>query len=137
MPCSVMLDVRCCQVRWFFILPLCVFLARTGAHATDLFEFERAGRRLVFSVPDDGPRRAATADATQAANDACRWLLYRFHACEPDVEAVAFCPAPVRHWVVAVSATVAAHRETLYAVVLIDGTPVEPTFVAVERSPQR
>ena len=64
--------------------------------------------------------------ATRVADEACRLILHRFGAREPKVESAEFRPWPVRHWVVRVSTSIAARRETLYAVDLVDGTPGEP-----------
>ena len=97
----------------------------TSAHATELFSFRvSSGHVLTFAAPGTEPVPATVdqAGATQAALD---WARRFYQVADLTVVDVAFETTPTRFWRV----TFSEREETtrLYAVVLPDGRPVQPT----------
>jgi hypothetical protein len=102
------------------------FLAVHPARAVDLFACRDAARHvLAFAVPGT-ELVPATVDQTAATQIALDWARRFYRLKDFDVMDVAFEVTPTRFWRV----TFSERRQTmrLYAVVLPDGRPVEPTI---------
>jgi hypothetical protein len=110
-----------------FLAGLFALLIINPARAVDLFTFRDAnGHLLAFTVSDARPVPATVdqAAATQAAVDWAR----RFYRLEDlDILAVEFQTQPTRFWRVTFLASNRGRTVHLYAVVLPNGRPVEPT----------
>jgi hypothetical protein len=117
-----------CLAARLFVSPslwlagLLTLLAAVPACAVDLYCFRDAfGRVLASTVADTKP---VPATVTQAAVD---WARRYYSLDNLDVLAVEFNTRPARFWRVTFLAWQGGHRVHLYAVVLPDGRPVEPT----------
>jgi len=111
-----------------FLGGLLALLVINPACAVDLFAFRDAdGHALIFTMPDVEPIPATVdqAGVTQAAID---WARRFYHLGDLDVLAVEFKTYPVRFWRVSFLAS-GGNGQTvhLYAVVLPNGRPIEPT----------
>ncbi|HEY0792107.1 MAG TPA: hypothetical protein VGD78_13670 [Chthoniobacterales bacterium] len=105
---------------------LMAFLAVTPTRAVDLFAFRDAARHvLVFAVPGTEPV-PATVDQITATQEALDWARRFYQIRDLDVVDVAFETTPTRFWRVTFSER--GRAVSLYAVVLPDGHPVEPTL---------
>lgn len=102
-------------------------LAAAPVCAVDLFSFrDAAGHVLAFTVPNTAPI-PATVDQTGATQAAIDWARRFYRMGDLDVLAVEFKTRPVRFWRVTLSASARGQTVHLYAVVLPDGRPIEPT----------
>ena len=113
---------------FLLLASLLALLMIDSARAVDVFAFQNAGGHvLVFTVADAKPVPATVdqAGATQAAID---WARRFYHLDDLDVLAVEFKTYPVRFWRMTFLAS-GRNGQTvhLYAVVLPDGRPIEPT----------
>jgi hypothetical protein len=89
----------------------------------------RRGHVLVFTVPDTEPV-AATVDQAAATQAAIDWARRFDYLNDLDILAVEFQTRPTRFWRVTFLASRNGQTVHLYAVVLPDGRPAEPTVRA-------
>ena len=113
------------SILGFFLGGATFALLAIPEHAADLFSFRDRDRILAFAVPSIDPI-TATVDQREALNAAARWAQRYYGVRDLDIADVEFRTKPTRFWLVAFSVGRGHGRETLYAVVLPDGTSVEP-----------
>jgi hypothetical protein len=106
---------------------LASLLVLDQAGAVDLLTFRDAsGRIITFAVYNLGPV-PATVDQTAATQVAINWAQRFYHVDDLDIVAVEFETRPTRFWKVTFAVSEHGRLVHLYAVVLPDGRPVEPT----------
>ena len=95
----------------------------TAARGEDLFSFQYQGNILAFTVPSSDPI-TATVDQNTAANVGLKWAIRFYRLQDANVEGIELRTDPVRFWLVRLSGGTGS--EALYAIVLPDGSIVEP-----------
>jgi hypothetical protein len=111
-----------------FLAGLLALLAIHPARAADLFAFRGPGGRiLAFAVPKTEPV-PATVGQTGVTQAAIGWARRFYRLDDLDVLAVELKARPTRFWRVTFLAMENGRAVHLYAVVLPDGRPVEPTI---------
>jgi hypothetical protein len=96
------------------------------ASAMDLFSFRYQGKILAFAVPSSDPVTASVKD-NAAETTALNWAVRFYGAQDIDREEIELRTAPTRFWLVRLRANAGATYKMLYAVVLPNGSIVEPT----------
>jgi hypothetical protein len=119
---SVKSHERCGLVAVFWML----LFSPVAATASDLFSFGCDGKVLVFAVPNFGPV-AATVKDSEAETIALNWAVRFYHARDVNFKGMEFRTGPARFWLVKLESNFGSANLTLYAVVLVDGSVVEPS----------
>jgi hypothetical protein len=92
----------------------------------DLFSFRYQGKILAFAVQSSDPV-AATVKDNAAETTALNWAVRFYGAQDIHREEIELRTAPTRFWLVRLRANAGATLKMLYAVVLPNGSIVEPT----------
>jgi hypothetical protein len=114
-------------------LPVCVFAMLLTARAADaalIFQdrhTDLGGAQIVYSFETNSQETASPVDPTQATKIATSWAAKYYKLPAPSVVSVQTRSMPIRFWLIQLSAPIAGKRETFYAVVLPNGSIVEPT----------
>jgi hypothetical protein len=98
----------------------------TTADGEDLFSFQFQGKVLAFVVASRDPI-TATVDQNTVANIGLKWGIRFYGLQDVNIDGIEFRADPTRFWLVRFSTNEATAHETLYAIVLPDGSIVEPT----------
>jgi hypothetical protein len=109
--------------RTFVLIWSLTFVA--AARGEELFSFRYQGKVLAFTVSSHDPI-AATVDQNEAANVGLKWAIRFYRLQDANVDGIEFRTDPTRFWLVRFSGGTA--NEALYAIVLPDGSIVEPTI---------
>jgi hypothetical protein len=122
-------SLRSNSVRWL----LCVFAALLALRAADaalVFQDRHTdpdGAQIVYSFETNSQETASPVDQTRATKIATSWAAKFYKLLAPSVVSVQTRTMPIRFWLIQLSAPVAGKRETFFAVVLPNGSVVEPT----------
>ena len=97
-----------------------------AASAVDLFSFGYDGEILAFAVPNSDPV-AATVKDSEAETIALNWAVRFYGAQDVNFDGVELRTEPARFWLVRLASNFGPAHLVLYAVVLPDGSIVEPS----------
>ena len=109
-------------VALFWIL----LFSPAAASAVDLFSFGYNGKILAFAVPNSDPV-AATVKDSEAETIALNWAVRFYGAQDVNFDGVELRTGPARFWLVRLTYNSGQTHLMLYAVVLPDGSIVEPS----------
>jgi hypothetical protein len=119
---AVKLHGRVELVALFWIL----LLSPAAASAVDLFSFGYNGKRLAFAVLNCDAI-AATVKESEAETNALNWAVRFYGAQDVNFDGVELRTEPVRFWLVRLASNFGPAQLMLYAVVLPNGSIVEPS----------
>jgi hypothetical protein len=108
-------------VALFWIL----LFSPVAANAVDLFSFGYDGKILAFAIPNSDPV-AATVKDSEVETIALNWAVRFYSAQDVSFDGVELRTEPARFWLVRLASKFGPVHLTLYAVVLPDGSIVEP-----------
>ena len=121
--------LRSNSMRWLPYV-FTALLALPAADAALVFQdrhTDSGGAQIVYSFETNSQETASPVDQTQATKVATTWAAKYYKLPAPSVVSVQTRSMPIRFWLIQLSASVAGKRETFYAVVLPNGSIVEPT----------
>jgi hypothetical protein len=104
-----------------------LLVVTASAHGADLWSFQYHGKVLSFVVPNCDPI-TATVDDSMATNLAVKWAVGFYGVEDANVDGIELRADPTRFWLVRLSVSSGKERETVYGVVLLDGSIIEPTI---------
>lgn len=110
-------------VALFWIL----LFSPAAARAVDLFSFGYDGKILAFAIPNSDPV-AATVKDSEAETLALNWAVRFYGAQDVNFDGVELRIEPARFWLVRLASKFGPAHLILYAVVLPDGSIVEPAL---------
>jgi hypothetical protein len=102
-----------------------LFVVTASARGADLWSFQYHRKVLSFVVANSDPITATVNDST-AANLALKWAVGFYGVKDANVHGIELRANPTRFWLVRLSVSRGKERETVYGVVLLDGSVIEP-----------
>ena len=111
-------------IRFAILLWTLVAITATAAEA-DLLSFQFHGKVLAFVVSVGDPITASVHE-NSVANLAVSWATRFYGVGNLNIDEIELRTGPTRFWLVRLSASDGSRRQALYAVVLPDGSIVEP-----------
>jgi hypothetical protein len=104
-----------------------LLVVTASARGADLCSFQYHGKVLSFVVSNCEPV-TATVDDSAAVNLAVKWAVGFYAVEEANVDGIELRAVPARFWLVRLFVSRGKERETVYGVVLLDGSVIEPTI---------
>jgi hypothetical protein len=111
----------------FAVLLWTLLVVIASARGADLCSFQYHGKVLSFVFPNSDPIAATVNDST-AANLALKWAVGFYGVDDANVDGIELRVNPTRFCLVRLSVSRGKERETVYSVVLLDGSIIEPTI---------
>jgi hypothetical protein len=123
------------SMRWLlFTLP--ILYCSISAKAIVLFQdrhLEADGSQLTYSFEADPHAASSMIDQKRAVKIGTNWATYYYRLADPKLLSATIVKSPAHFWLIRLTGAISDRREVVYAVVLPNGSTVDPNPTSVSR----
>jgi hypothetical protein len=123
-------------MRWL-LFTLSILCCSISAKAIVLFQdrhLETNGSQLTYSFEANPPAAMSMIDQTRAIKVGTDWATRYYRLADPKLLSASIVKTPAHFWLIRLSGAISDRREVVYAVVLPNGSTVDPKPTSVSRS---
>lgn len=123
------------SMRWL-LCTLIILYGSISAKAIVLFQdrhLEADGSQLTYSFEADPHAAANMIDQKRAVKIGTDWATYYYRLADPKLLSATIVKSPAHFWLIRLTGAISDRREIVYAVVLPNGSTVNPKLSSVSR----
>ena len=123
-------------MRWL-LFTLAILSCSILAKAIVLFQdrhLEADGSQLTYSFEANPPAAASMIDQKRAVKIGTDWATKYYRLADPQLLSATIVKSPAHFWLIRLTGAISDRREVVYAVVLPNGSTVDPKPTSVSRA---
>jgi hypothetical protein len=124
------------SMRWL-LFTLTILYCSIPAKAIVLFQdrhLEANGSQLTYSFEAKPPAATSMINQKQAVKIGTDWATNYYRLADPQLLSATIVKSPAHFWLIRLTGAISDRREVVYAVVLANGSTVDPKPTSVSRS---